>query len=104
MAEQYIARASALAARALGHEVIVLSSKDSIFFTLNDVASVIWQAADGQTTLSEIVENKVCEEFDVEGERAQRAAERFVDELSEHGILLVSDQPFPNSSGSAVCR
>ena len=26
-------------------------------------------------------------------EQAQRGADRFVDELSQHGILLVSDQP-----------
>jgi Coenzyme PQQ synthesis protein D (PqqD) len=104
MAERYIARGSAIAARALQDEVIVLSTKDSVFFTLNDVASVIWQAADGRTPLSEIVDNKVCGEFDVERERAQRAAERFVDELSQHGILLVSDQPLADSSGSAVNR
>jgi hypothetical protein len=104
MAERYIARGSAIAARALQDEVIVLSTKDSVFFTLNDVASVIWQAADGRTPLSEIVENKICEEFEVERERAQRAAERFVDDLSEHGILLVSDQPFPGSSESVVNR
>jgi hypothetical protein len=102
MAERYIARASAIAARALQDEVIVLSTKDSVFFTLNDVASVIWQAADGRTALSEIVDNKVCEQFDVERERAHRAAERFVDELSQHGILLVSDQPLTDSSASGI--
>jgi hypothetical protein len=104
MAERYIARGSAIAARALRDEIIVLSTKDSFFFTLNDVASVIWQAADGRTPLSEIVQNKVCEEFDVQRDRAQHAAERFVDELSQHGILLVSDQPFTDSSGSAANR
>ena len=102
MAERYIARGPAIAARALQDEVLVLSLRDSVFFTLNDVASVIWQAADGSTPLSEIVANKVCEEFDVERERAQGDAERFVDELSQHGILLVSDQPLTDSSRSAA--
>jgi len=93
MAERYIARSSAIAARMVGGEMMVMSAADSTFFTLNEVASTIWQAADGRTPLSEIVAGKVCEEFDVDRERAQRGADRFVDELSQHGILLVSDQP-----------
>ena len=80
--------------------MMVMSAADSTFFTLNEVASAIWQAADGRTPLSEIVAGKICQEFDVDREHAQRSAERFVDELSEHGILLVSDQPLLDSSGS----
>lgn len=74
---------------------MVMSVKDSTFFTLNEVATAIWQAADGCTPLSEIVERKVCEEFDVAPEDARVDAEQFVSELSHHGILLVSDQPIP---------
>ncbi len=99
MSEKYIARSRAIAARMLGGEMMVMSAADSTFFTLNEVASAIWQAADGRTPLSEIVARKICEEFDVDQERALRGAERFVDELSQHGILLVSDQPL-ESSGS----
>src|SRR5271155_4099394 len=97
MAEKYIARSSAIAARMLGGEMMVMSAADSTFFTLNEVASAIWQAADGRTPLSEIVAGKICQEFDVDQERAQRGADHFVDELSQHGILLVSDQPLLNS-------
>jgi hypothetical protein len=100
MAEKYIARSKAIAARMLGGEMMVMSAADSTFFTLNDVASAIWQAADGRTPLSEIVAGKICQEFDVDREHAQRGAERFVDELSQHGILLVSHQPLLDSSGS----
>jgi len=101
MAEKYIARSKAIAARLVGGEMMVMSAVDSTFFTLNDVASTIWQAADGRTPLSEIVAGKVCQEFDVEPEQAQRGADRFVNELSQHGILLVSDQPLIDSSPSA---
>lgn len=104
MAERYIARSSAIAARMLGGEMMVMSAADSTFFTLNEVASAIWQAADGRTPLSEIVTGKICQEFDVDEERAQRGADRFVDELSQHGILLVSDQPLIESSPSAESR
>jgi hypothetical protein len=100
VAEKYIARSSAIAARMLGGEMMVMSVTDSTFFTLNEVATVIWQAADGCTPLSEIVSGKICRQFDVEEERALRGAERFIEQLSQHGILLVSDQPLSDSSPS----
>ena len=93
MKETYVARSSAIAARMLGGEMMIMSAMDSTFFTLNEVATVIWQAADGQTPLAEIVEKKVCPEFEVDPEVARRDAEQFVTELSQHGILVVSDHP-----------
>jgi len=97
MAETYIARSTAIAARVLGGEMMIMSAADSTFFTLNEVATVIWQAADGRTPLSEIVERRICEEFEITPDVAQHDAEEFVNELSQHGILLVSDQPILDS-------
>ena len=93
MSETYIARSSAIAARMLAGEMMVMNSTDSTFFTLNEVATAIWQAADGRTPLREIVRNRVCELFDVDPEQAQTDAEQFVADLSPHGILLVADHP-----------
>jgi hypothetical protein len=100
MMGKYIAKSSAIASRMLGGEMMIMSATDSTFFTLNQVASVIWQAADGCTPLSEIVEHQVCTEFEVDPETAQRDAERFVEEISSYGILLVSECPFSNSSSA----
>jgi hypothetical protein len=100
MAEKYIARSSEIAARLVGGEMMVMSAVDSTFFTLNEVATAIWQAADGRTPLSEIVAGKICQEFDVDQEQAHRGADRFVDELSQHGILLVSDRPVTQTDSS----
>jgi Coenzyme PQQ synthesis protein D (PqqD) len=46
--------------------------------------------------LAEIVTRNVCAEFEINPETAQRDAEHFVEELSRHGILLVSGalEPF----------
>jgi hypothetical protein len=96
MTEKYIARSTAIAARMLGGEMMIMSAVDSTFFTLNEVATAIWRAADGTTPLSEIASKVVCQEFDVEPEVAAQDAEQFVDELSQHGILVVSDHPFEN--------
>jgi hypothetical protein len=93
MSETYIARSSAIAARALAGEMMIMNSADSTFFTLNEVATAIWQAADGCTPLRQIIRERICAQFDVDPEQAQSDAEKFVAELSGHGILLVSDQP-----------
>jgi hypothetical protein len=73
--------------------MMVMSAVDSTFFTLNEVATVIWQAADGRTPLSDIVTSKICPEFEIGPDQAGRDAEQFISELSQHGILVVSDQP-----------
>jgi hypothetical protein len=81
--------------------MMIMSAVDSTFFTLNEVATAIWQAADGRTSLSDIVTSKICPEFDVEPGQASRDAEQFIHELSQHGILLVSEQPIVSSPAEA---
>jgi hypothetical protein len=90
---RYVARSKAIATRALGDETMVMSATDSILFTLNETASVIWAAADGVTPLDQIVANKICTQYDIKPELALKDAETLVEDLAAHGILLVSDQP-----------
>jgi hypothetical protein len=93
MSPLYIARSSQIAARNLGGEMMIMSPRNSTLFSLNEVGTVIWEAADGQTPIAEIVERKICAEYDVAPAEALKDAEDFVRELAEHGILLVSDKP-----------
>ncbi len=93
--EKYLAKSTDIAARTLGDETIIMSTLDSTIFMLNPTGTAIWQAADGSTPLSRIIEDKVCAEFDVPVEQASADAQRFIDELAEHGILVVSDHPIP---------
>ena len=93
MSNVYIARSSAIASRVLAGETMVMHVTDSTFFTLNEVATAIWHAADGVTPLTDIVTRNVCPEFDITSQEALADAEEFVRELSAHGILQVSDQP-----------
>ena len=95
----YIARSTEIAARVLGGEMMIMSARDSTLFNLNEVATAIWEAADGVTPLEEIVQRKVCAEFEVEPAEALKDAESFVKELADRGILLVSDQPIGRESG-----
>ena len=94
----YVARASEIAARMLGGEMMIMSARDSTLFSLNETASAIWQAADGRTPLAEIVERAVCSEYEVATEEALRDAEELVRDLAAHGILRVSDRPIVEES------
>jgi len=89
----YVAKSPLAASRELDGEVFIMSSVNSTLFTLNDVASLIWKSADGATSLQEIVENKICAEFEVEPSTAFADAEYLVAELVGHGVLLVADHP-----------
>lgn len=93
MSPLYVSRSKEIAARVLDGEMMIMSARDSRLFNLNEVGTLIWQAADGVTTLEEIVKQKVCVEFEVEPEQAFQDAEAFVRELAEHGIMRLSDQP-----------
>ena len=94
----YVARSSSIAARALAGEMMVMNSADSTFFTLNPVATLIFQAADGRTPLEDIVRDRVCQEFEVNFERAQEDAIELVNELSRHGVLIVADHPLTEAT------
>ena len=81
--------------------MMIMSAPDSTLLSLNDVGTLIWEAADGETTLQEIVERKVCAEFDIDPEEALEDAESFVRELAGHGILLVSETPVASGQPKA---
>jgi hypothetical protein len=93
--KRYVARSSEIAARKLGGEMMIMSGRDSTLYTLNEVATVIWEAVDGSTSLDEIVESGICSKFEVQACVALQDAETLVEELARHGILQVSDEPIP---------
>jgi len=92
-ANSFIARAPQVAARMLGDELMIVSSRDSALFTLNETAAAIWNGADGATPLASIVDRHICAAFDVDRAEALRDAEGLVSELAEHGVLIVSPSP-----------
>lgn len=102
MSGRYIARGSCLAARKLGGEMVILSAEDSHLFILNEIGTLLWEAADGKTPLSEIVAGMVCAQFEVEPATALQDAEEFVEALMQHKILLVADHPLEAGAGRST--
>jgi hypothetical protein len=95
---RYIARSTAIAARVLGDETMVMSAANSTLFTLDEVATVIWESADGVTPIEEIVANKICTQYDITADIAMKDAQNLVEKLAEHGLMLLSDKPINAST------
>lgn len=96
--KRYVARGSQLAARMLGDEMMVMSASTSTLFTLNEVAAAVWEAADGATSLDEIVTNRICSHYEITPEVALRDVENLVEQLASHGILILSDEPIASKA------
>ncbi len=99
VAEIFLSQSPDIAARTLGDDTIIMSTLDSTVFMLNSAGTVIWNAADGKRSLSEIVRDCLCAEFDIGEEEAFADAEEFVSQMAGHGILRISHAPI--SSGEA---
>ena len=95
MSRLYLARNPRVAARSLDGEMMIMSARDSTLFTLNKTATILWQAADGTTPLDEIVEQRICPQFEVEPAEALQDAETLARELAGHEILQISEEPIP---------
>ena len=95
MSRLYLARNPRVAARSLDGEMMIMSAHDSTLFTLNKTATILWQAADGTTPLDQIVEQRICPQFEVEPAEALQDAETVARELAGHEILQISEEPIP---------
>lgn len=99
MNSRFLRRSPAVAARRLGDEMVLMSAHDSALFTLNEVAAIVWEAADGNTSLDAIV-TRICTEFDVTTEQARADVEQLVSALTAQSILQLSDDSPDTGSGT----
>jgi hypothetical protein len=102
MTETYVIRSTSVAAREMAGEMMIMSATDSTLFSLNETATLIWNAADGKTSLSDIVRNTICQEFDIEPDIAYSDAEILVNDLAALGILTLSPEPAPASEPAST--
>jgi len=86
----FVRRGDRVAARKVGDEMVILSADDSSLFVLNEVGTLVWEAADGRTPLEAIVDG-VCREFDVDAETARRDVTEFVQSLAGAGVVSISE-------------
>ena len=90
MADRCLIQNPQTAWRIYDGEAVVICPEDSTLNTLNAVGTLIWQAADGKTPVGGIVA-RICDEFDVEPEQAERDSAAFIEKLCQRGLLMVSE-------------
>lgn len=78
---------SDMVTRVIGGETILLpiyktSDEINCIYTLNKVASQIWELIDGKRTLPEI-KNEVLKKFDTTPEEADKEIQKFLKDLKE---------------------
>lgn len=76
--------------RVLSDEALVVNFRNSFFYNLNPVGTVIWERCDGQHSLDQIVAELV-QEFAVGPEEAAKDCREFIDSLVEQGLLQWSE-------------
>lgn len=92
MADRYVLQNPLAAWRVYDGEAVIVSPEDSTLHTLNEVGTLVWEAADGVTPFADIAA-RICERYDVEAPVAERDLETFVAKLIEQGLVTVLDSP-----------
>ena len=92
MADRYPLQNPLAAWRVYDGEAVIVSPQDSTLHTLNEVGTLVWEAADGRTPVAAIVA-RLCSQYDVATPDAERDVEAFVERLRERGLITLLDAP-----------
>jgi hypothetical protein len=80
--------------REIEGETILLGREDRCFHLLDEVGTFIWTTIDGKRTLAGILD-RICEEFEVAREAAEKDLRRFIGELVEKNMVEVREKTAP---------
>ena len=73
--------------RRVGDEAVILHVPSSVYFSLNDSASFLWERLAGGETPAEAAE-QLEQAYDVEAAQARRDASALLEELRGEGLLV----------------
>ncbi len=94
MLDRYVAKnGEKTAYRVIDDEAVIVDLEDSTFHALNPVATFIWEQMNGRTRVEEIVE-RVCQEFEVTRETAEKDCREFIEALKRREMIVLSSDPF----------
>src|SRR4051812_24468776 len=77
--------------RRVGREALLVPVRNRVgdldsIFTLNETAIAVWEALDGRASLESVID-RLCDEYEVERDRAAADAAEIVRSLVEAGLL-----------------
>ena len=70
-------------------ELVILDLQGDVYFSLNPVGRVIWEAIADEESFGEVVD-RICEEFEVDRETASHDARDFLKDALERELLSVA--------------
>jgi hypothetical protein len=89
---KYPCRNSRVATRTIDGEAVIVSPDDSMLHNLNEVATIVWEMADGRHSLSDIAA-RLSEDYEVDAKEAMQDVQALCDELASKGVLEWCDPP-----------
>ena len=75
----------------VGDEAVLVLPEKGKVVVLNEVGGRIWELADGTRTVTDIVE-VIVSEYQVSEEQARADVEKFIEELVEAQVLVLSPE------------
>jgi coenzyme PQQ synthesis protein D (PqqD) len=81
-----------LLATKFGAELVILSLRDGVYYSLEDVGVRIWQLIQEPVTLATI-RDALVSEYDVASAPCERDIRMLCRELERHGLLEVRENP-----------
>lgn len=77
-----------IAYRVIDGSAVLVNPEDSTLYTLNEVATRIWELSNGQNTLEEIA-TAICQEFDVDFDTALRDTKQTIESLTAKQLFTL---------------
>ncbi len=72
----------------IGDDIILISEKENLIHTLDEVGAAIWKNIDGKNNIAVILEN-ICNEFEVDKKKAEYDIFSFIDKLKQKGLIEI---------------
>jgi len=87
----YLTQNPKTAYRTIHGEAVIVDLSTNMLYSLNPVATLIWEMSDGKTTVEDIVK-KMEEEYEVERNVAEKDCRKFIQDFVIKRLLLESEK------------
>ena len=91
----YVIQNLKMACRIVDGEAVILDLTNSKLYSLNPVATLIWEMSEDRTRIKDIVD-KIVEEFEVERSQAEADCLQLIDDFAGKRLLLIEENPEEN--------
>lgn len=83
-----VSRVNGPVAAELNGEIAILNPESGLYFSLNEVGSLIWKSISDRCSIAEITE-VILEAYDVEPRQAEADTLRLINELNRAGLVQI---------------